>query len=180
MSSKVSRRVSVTPSKGKGPAIAGPSDGHPTQNNSSGEDSEELPPFKVISLGPDPTNDLFVLAQRVEEVLAGQSKKTIQKVLNMVGSLHGTRTIPVDRPIGQTTVGRVTNVTAGKKEKGKPTPPAPWKQTDDYRRLDAERKESVALLKSLSGPVAKAPVLDKIRNLEQSLKELKGSHSGNQ
>jgi hypothetical protein len=100
--------------------------------------------------------------------------------MNMVGSLHAIRCIPADRPIGLSAVGTTKVVPVAKKpKKGQPTPPAAWKQTDDYRRLNAEREEIVKTIKSSSdvGNIMNSNV-DKLRAIEQQLKALKSPSSG--
>lgn len=50
--------------------------------------------------------NMFALADQIETLLKGESNKTCSKILNMVGSLHAIRAISVDRPIGQSLVGK--------------------------------------------------------------------------
>jgi len=137
------------------------------------------PPIGVVK-----DQELFALAARIQEVLKGQSKRTCLKVLGIVGSIHGIRAIPVDRPIGQSSMGTVRPATAGPKlpktKKGKTPPPAVWKQTEDYRLLSDQRSEIVKTIKSLptgSGDIQNQ--VEVLRTIEQKLKALKAPQSGN-
>jgi len=124
--------------------------------------------------------DIFILAGKLESLLKGKSNKTCLKVMNMVGSLHGIRAIPSDRPIGQSTVGTTKVVpVAAKPKRGQPTPPAAWKQTAAYKQLSAQRQSIVDTLKSLPdyGP-KKQGFISELRAVEQSLKALKSPLSG--
>jgi hypothetical protein len=153
--SSVNQTVSSSTSTGKGNAIALPATHHPQEEE-----------------------DIFVLASQLEAILQGKSYKTCLKALNMVGSLHAIRCIPADRPIGQSTVGTTKVVQqAIKPKKGQPTPPAAWKQTDDYRRLNAEREEIVTTIKS-STDEENILNVGKLRAVEQQLKALKSPSSG--
>jgi len=131
-------------------------------------------------VGPQTNDeDIFVLAGKLEAILKGKSNKTCLKVMNMVGSLHGIRCIPSDRPIGQSTVGTTRVEPAVKpREKGKPTPPAAWKQTDNYRCLAAERLDLVSKVKVQPDGEDKNLLLDQLRESEQKLKALKSRSSG--
>lgn len=125
--------------------------------------------------------DIFVLAGKLEALLKGKSNKTCLKLMNMVGSLHGIRCIPSDRPIGQSTVGTTKVVpTAAKPKKGQSTPPAAWKQTDAYKRLSAERVRIVTTIKSLSPDELsnKTVLVEELRATEQKLKALKSPTAG--
>jgi len=135
----------------------------------------------VVAPPTSEEEDVFLLARRIEEVLAGKSNRTCQKVMNMVGSLHGLRTIPMDRPIGQSTVGTTKVVERAKPaKKGQPTPPAAWKQTDDYRRLSAQRELIVKTIKNLpADSQQKLESVEALRALEQQLKDLKKASAGN-
>jgi len=161
--------VTSSSTKGKGGTIVTPA----TQPTSTAVEA-------AIAVSETPEEDIFILAGKLEALLKGKSNKTILKALNMVGSLHGVRSIPADRPIGQSTTGTIRKVVAAKTEKGKPTPPAAWKQTDDYRRLSAEREKIVKTIKSRSSEeLSKTTLVEDLRVLEQQLKALKSSTPGN-
>jgi hypothetical protein len=161
--------VTSSSTKGKGGTIVTPA----TQPTSTAVEA-------AIAVSETPEEDIFILAGKLEALLKGKSNKTVLKALNMVGSLHGVRSIPADRPIGQSTTGTIRKVVAAKPEKGKPTPPAAWKQTDDYRRLSAEREKIVKTIKSRSSEeLSKTTLVEDLRALEQQLKALKSSTPGN-
>jgi hypothetical protein len=127
--------------------------------------------------------DVFVLARKIEEILAGKSNRTCHKVMNMVGSLHGLRTIPMDRPIGQSTAG-TTKVVAQTKKSGKgkcqQASPAAWKQTAAYKQLSAQREQIVSAIKALPATsLQKEEKVEALRLVERQLKELKGVSAGN-
>jgi hypothetical protein len=134
----------------------------------------------------DPSNvvssdqDIFALALKLEELLKGKSNKTCMKVMDMVGSLHGIRCIPRDRPIGRSTAGTTKVVPVAKPPgKGLPTPPAAWKQTDVYRRLSAEREAMVITIKSLKPQeLLKTTHVEDLREIERKLKALKSPRLG--
>jgi len=131
---------------------------------------------------PEPSDsDMFVIASKFEALLKDKSNKACFKILNLVGSLHSIRCISVDRPIGRSTVGTAKVVpTAPKPKKGQPTPPAAWKQTDAYKRLNAQRESIVTTLKSLgSNESAKATHIADLRAVERQLKALKSPTAGN-
>jgi hypothetical protein len=131
---------------------------------------------------PAGEQNVFILARQIELILQGQSNKTCMKVMNMVGSLHGIRSIPIDRPIGQSTTGTKKVVpVATKPPRGLPTPKAAWKQSDDYRRLSAERDSVVTTIKSLTpNDPAKQDLVQSLRTIELSLKNLKARTAGDQ
>jgi len=158
MDKKNKQEISGSSSKGKATTIVVGA----TQNSSSVDE------------------DVFALARQIEEILKGKSNRTCSKVLNMVGSLHGLRTIPADRPIGQSTTGATIVVPKVKQEKGLPTPKAAWKQTDSYRNLSAERTKIVNTIKSLPATSPnKEKLVEDLRAVELSLKQLKSPTSGN-
>jgi tetrahydromethanopterin S-methyltransferase subunit H len=164
------RTVSSTSTKGKGSAIARPA----TQPTSA--------IAEAAIVAPDSSDeDIFILAGKLEELLKGKSNKTCLKVMDMVGSLHGIRAIPRDRPIGQSTAGttRVVPV-AAKPKKGLPTPPAAWKQTSAYKHLNERREEKIKILKSLpSGESVYRPIhIEELREIERELKSLRSSTPG--
>jgi hypothetical protein len=161
----------VRPStEGKGPAIAG------------------LAPQKrqgtiVPGFNPDPPNrveDIFALASQLEAILSGQSYRTCLKVMNMVGSLHGIRAIPEDRPIGRSSVGttRVEPVPRPAK-KGQQPSRAGYKKSAQYIELSSKRDSVVATIKSLTDGESKDSAISELRRLERELKALKALKSGN-
>jgi len=130
------------------------------------------------ALGSEGKN-VFILAAQIEEILRGQSNTAVMKILNVVGALHGARTISVNRPIGQTTAGAILKkVVPIKPKKGQSTPPAAWKQTDDYRRLNANHKVAIANLKKVPPQSDKTGALEALRSIERELKDLHAPRSG--
>jgi hypothetical protein len=129
---------------------------------------------------PPSDEDIFVLAKRMEELLRGKSNRTCMKVMNMVGSLHGLRCVPSDRPIGQSLTAGVANAKPVKQEKGKPTPPASWKQNPEYRGLLRKREDLVDKIKSYGGRSSpnKERYLESLRSAEAELKAYKSRSSG--
>jgi hypothetical protein len=123
---------------------------------------------------------IFDLAAQVEKILHGHSNKDVMKILNLVGSIHGIRSIPVDRPIGQSTAGTVRTVPVVKAVKGKSTPKAAYKQTTEYIQLSASRDELVRQIKSIPDTEAadRLPLVDRLRSLELKLKQFKSAKSG--
>lgn len=133
------------------------------------------------SIDPGGTNldkDVFALASELEKILQGQSNKTLLKVFNMVGSLHGIRAIPVDRPIGRSTAGTTKVVPVVKHVKGVKTPEAAWKKTNAYKRLSSERAEKVKTIKALNPGVPNTALVEELRVIEQQLKALKSPTVG--
>jgi hypothetical protein len=128
--------------------------------------------------------NLFGVASMIEQQLKGLSNKEAMKVLMMVGSIHGARIIPIDRPIGLSNVGKIRPATAGevsKSKRGVATPPAAYKQTDAYKRLVASRMQIVTTIKSLSpAELSKTTYVDELREIEQKLKLFKSSTAGGQ
>jgi hypothetical protein len=129
---------------------------------------------------PPSDEDIFILAKKMEELLRGKSNRTCQKVMNMVGSLHGIRCVPSDRPIGQSLTAGVANAKPVVKEKGKPTPPAAWKQTPEYRVLAEKRESLVRKVKDYGDRASpnKEKYLDGLRSVETELKTYKSRFSG--
>jgi len=187
MIGKASAIAEVASSKGKGPAIAagtaiaGPS---PFPNVSTIVDT--VLPTKDPPSIDDGEVDIFAIAKKMHELLEGLSIKSTSKVLNMVGSLKGLRTIPVDRPIGpvmQVKPGSgipgsvVTTARGGSVNRQSPTPKAAWKQSDDYRRLSVEHQALIRELKSVpNGPdkdSQRCALVSLVRLNEQSLRNLK-------
>lgn len=94
----------------------------------------------------------------------------------MVGSLHAARAIPSDRPIGQSLTGAAIAAPVKKPGRGQPTPPAAWKQTDDYRRLSAMRDLMVRNIKTTpASDLVNTSHVEDLRDLERQLKALKPS-----
>lgn len=116
----------------------------------------------------------------MEELLRGRSNRTCLKVMNMVGSLHGIRCVPSDRPIGQNLTAGVANAKPVIREKGKPTPPAVWKQTPEYRCLHQKRESLVQKIKAYGGRASpnKERYLEDLRSAEAELKTYKSRSSG--
>jgi hypothetical protein len=131
-----------------------------------------------ITVGPRGEGEsIFALAHRLEALLSGESNRTCMKVLNMVGSLHGIRCIPADRPIGQSTAGLERKAPKpAPAPKGKPTQKAAWKQTPEYRELAGKRAVLVELLKgytrSPNHPMTDE-TLEDLRVTERQLKALR-------
>lgn len=135
----------------------------------------------TTTVEPQPSGEnIFVLMAKMEALLKDQSNRTVLKLMNAVGSMHGVRCIPVDRPIGQSTMGttRVAPVVKQKKGQG-PAPPAAWKQSPEYIQLSAQRSAIVATIKNLpdSDPNKESEIAS-LRETEQKLKALKGLRSG--
>jgi hypothetical protein len=129
----------------------------------------------------DTIDNIFVLAGQLEAILKNKSNRVCLRVMNMVGSLHSIRCIPIDRPIGQSPVNTTTVVpSATGPSMGQPTPPAAWKQTEAYRTLTAQRISLVDTIKNLPPDelINTTHVAD-LREIERQLKELKSAHSGN-
>jgi len=146
--------------KGKGPAIADPA----------------TPPT------PDLTDEsIFALAAQIEALLSGKSNKTCHKVMNMVGSIHGIRCVSVDRPIGRSTVGTTKVVpTAKAAPKGQSTPKSAWKQTENYRSLQAKRSDLVSKVKANDPALGSIESrIEELRTVERELKGLKSPKPGN-
>jgi hypothetical protein len=124
----------------------------------------------------------FVIAAKVEALLKGLSNRRTLKVLNMVGSVHGIRSISVDRPIGQPSKNPIRQSSDGSyKGKGKSgnIQIPPFKKDPRYIELSSQREAAVAALKR-DGPSGNTH-LDHLRSIEQQLKDLKTqSRSGNQ
>jgi hypothetical protein len=183
------QNVSISSTKGKGPAIADPAT-QPTSTivdkpASAGESAtvasaEADKSAKADAQDPD-VDEVFLIAGEIEKILKGKSNKTCMKVLSMIGSLHEVRCIRPDRPIGQSTAGTTKAAPPAKKpKKGQPTPPAAWKQTDDYRRLKASRDSKITILKSLTTDEEKTSHLADLKEIERQLKALKqGPSVGN-
>lgn len=134
------------------------------------------------SLSPMP--DMFDVARKIEALLAPLSNRTVRETLELVAVRQHLRVIPIDRPIGQYRSGTTKVVPLLKARKGVPTPPAPWKQTDDYHRLSAERLELVKQLKTLVNPTgaaiaAKEGLITRLREVEGSIRDLRSPKSGN-
>jgi hypothetical protein len=157
-------RTIVQPLSDKGIAIAIPKTDPPHDSEDYGIDED------------------FVIAAKVEALLKGLSNRRTLKVLNMVGSVHGIRSISVDRPIGQPSKNPIRQSSVGSsKRKGKsgniqiPT----LKKDPRYIELSSQRDAAVAALKR-DGPDGNTH-LDHLRSIEQQLKDLKTqSRSGNQ
>jgi hypothetical protein len=137
----------------------------------------------VPGFNPDPPNrveDIFALASQLEALLSGQSYRTCLKVMNMVGSLHGIRAIPEDRPIGRSPVGstRVEPVPKPAK-KGQQPSRAGYKKSAQYIELSSKRDSVVATIKSLPDGESKDSAISELRRLEREIKALKGLKSGN-
>jgi len=125
--------------------------------------------------------NLFMLATQIEQILSGQSNKTCMKVLTMIGSLRGIRCIPIDRPIGQSPTGKqqpAGKTNQQKQPKGKPTPKAAWKMTEEYKTLSISRTQAVQQLKE-APPESKDSAVEKLREIEQQLKALRSPTAGN-
>lgn len=130
----------------------------------------------------DSIADIFIIAGKIQALLSGISNKKISKVMNMVGSLHGIRAIPSDRPIGQSTVGttKVGQTKPPVKVKGKPTPRAEWKQTDAYKQLTAQRTLMVTTIKAHTpSELSKTSHVEDLREIERKLKALHPTTAGN-
>jgi hypothetical protein len=172
MSTKDQKLVFSTP--GGGTAIAGPSTAVTTTSVVAAAPS-------AIAEKRFSEHDVFAMAAEIERILEGQSSRTVLKVLNMVGSLHRARAIPADRPIGQSTVGRVTTVTREQPKKGQPTPKAAWKDSEIYRSLIRQRELMVNTIKATPPhELSNSSHVEDLRAIEQQLKDLKASHPGNQ
>jgi len=119
--------------------------------------------------------DVFVLASRLEAVLRGVSNKMAAKALNMVGSLHGYRSISVDRPIGQVNQPKQKTKAGDAKGKGKsPSAKAAWKQTTEYSQLNASRATIVARLKATPATDPnKDQLTQELRTVEQRIRGLR-------
>jgi hypothetical protein len=156
--------------EGKGPPIGGLA-------------PHKRPGTVVPGFNPDPPNrdeDIFALASKLEALLSGKSYGTCLKALNMVGSLHGIRAIPADRPIGRSTVGstRVEPVPKPAK-KGQQPSKAGYKKSAQYIELSSKRELAVATVKSLPDGESKDSAISELRRLERELKALKALKSGN-
>jgi hypothetical protein len=138
-----------------------------------------------------PVKDIFAIAGQIEALLKGVSNKEALKILSAVGSQHNLRTISMDRPIGQSTTGTVkagpppsTVQKKGKASKKGPTPPAAWKQTDEYHHLSGLHRERVEILKSLDPATVSAASIEDAKNdlreVERKLKDLKKRTAGDQ
>jgi hypothetical protein len=129
----------------------------------------------------DSIDNIFVLAGQLEALLKNKSNRVCLRVMNMVGSLHSIRCIPVDRPIGQPTMGTAIAVpSVSNPNRGQPTPPAAWKQTEAYRTLTAQRESLVDTIRNLSpAELVNTTHVADMREIERQLKELKSAHTGN-
>lgn len=150
-----------------------------TLETSPNKEKSSKPPLNKGKAPKPETTDVFVLASRVKELLNGQSNRTIQKVFSMVGSLSGLRTISADRPIGQSTQGTKKLVPPVKPAKGDAPKPAAWRQTDAFKRLDAQRILLVNRLKSEpKGSALIETLVSDLRAIERSIKALHSPQSG--
>jgi len=123
---------------------------------------------------------IFDKMKQIELILAGSSHGETRKILSAVSALHELRVISVYQPIGQSTAGTVRTVPFVQVRKGKPPPPAAWKQTDSYKSLMKAHADVVKDIKRGGSDVAsKEQLIVKLRELELSLKNLKVSRSGN-
>jgi hypothetical protein len=146
----------------------------------SGSASKPRKPTTKVESSPASTENIFELARKLQEILKGKSNKTCMKVMNMVGSLHGIRCIPSDRPIGQSTTGTTKVVKEpAKPKKGKPTPRAAWKQTDSYKNLSRQHEAMVKTIKSCSptDELIETHIRD-LRDIERKLKALHSPTAG--
>jgi hypothetical protein len=137
------------------------------------------------------SKDIFVIAGQIEALIKNCSNKEVLKILSAVGSQHNLRTISMDRPIGLSTTGTVKagppQSTGQKKKKASkkgPTPPAAWKQTDEYHHLSGLHRERVEILKSLDPATVSAASIEDAKNdlreVERKLKDLKKRTAGDQ
>jgi hypothetical protein len=156
--------------EGKGPPIGGLAP-------HSGQGTIVPSPISGVS-GEE--EDIFVLASKLEAMLSGQSNRTILKAFNIVGSLHGIRAIPANRPIGQSRVGstRVEPVPKPAK-KGQQPSRAGYKKSAQYIELTSKRALAVATVKSSPDGRSKDHAISELRRLEREIKELKALKSGN-
>jgi hypothetical protein len=120
------------------------------------------------------TQDIFALARQMESLLEGQSYRTVLKVMNMVGSQHGIKSMHIDKVMSLKTTTVVSP--SHPKSKGVATK-ADWKQTADYRQLTAQRASVVSALKK-TGSDLDAGLVAELRALEQSLRNLRPAVAG--
>lgn len=159
----------------------------------SGKTSSLPLPTKVGDEDKSQDLQMSLAVFEINKILKGFSSTKAHNILSMVGALKNLRVVSMDRPLGapQPLGQKVLNTSVQKPSKGSPVKQAnPLKKSDEYIRLSSEHKETINSLRVLN-PAGKnsssssnqskvETLIERKKELELKLKELRSSPSGNQ